>query len=138
WVVDAKGEGKRSHAVGTAPLLHFAAPTLAAVNAVPPGGDTTTSFFIEDGGVRDGLIRLQREGGVYAVRLTRSDPCLLDAAGPRKRAVIVTAVTATGFYVTDLSEPAHPTLPGHFGHLFVYNFNFPEGLRPGARLHFLE
>jgi hypothetical protein len=60
--------------------------------------------------------------------------------------LIVTAVTNAGFYVTDLSahvadlggdtsmrlqmEPYLRSL-GHFGHLFVYNFSYPDDLLPG-------
>ena len=137
WIVDDQGEGARSHAVGLAPLIHFETPTLAAINAIPPGEDTMTSWFIEHG-QRGDFVRMSREGFVFADRESPEDECALAEPGPTMRDLIVTAVGPQGFYVTDLSEPAHPTYPGNFGHAYVFNFNFPEGLQPGDRIHYIE
>jgi hypothetical protein len=54
--------------------------------------------------------------------------------------MIVTAITAEGFYVADklsppISDPFYTSdatgfrvLPGTFGYIYVYNYNFPDGL----------
>lgn len=137
WIVDDLGGGTSSGAVGLAPLFHFEAPTLAAINAIPPGKDTMTSWFIESG-TRGDFVRMEREGFVFATREKPEDACTLADPGPTRRDLIVTAVTAQGFYVTDLSEPPNPSHPGNFGHLYVFNFSFPEGLQPGDRIYMLE
>lgn len=60
--------------------------------------------------------------------------------------MIVTGITNSGFYVTDLSaqkmspdsgNPAAPgfdALPGHFGHIFVYTYSAPADLYVGDHL----
>lgn len=45
--------------------------------------------------------------------------------------MIITAIDNEGFYVTDVSEPA---LARSFNSIFVFNFNYPEGLQVGDRL----
>lgn len=136
WVIDDTA-GAASHAVGVTPAIQFDEPTLADINSIPPQGDNTTSFYVK-GGVRGDFVRMERDGFAFADRASTDDACTLADPGATKRDLIVTATTATGFYVTDLAEPAHPTLPGNFGHIFVFNFNFPEGLEVGDRLHALE
>ncbi len=136
WVIDDKAWGA-SFAVGVTPTLHYDEPTLADINAIPPQGDNNTSFFTR-GSPRGDFVSLHRDGFVFADRDQPEDPCELAAPGAGKRDVIVTATTATGFYATDLTEPADGVLPGNYGHIFVFNFNFPEGLEVGDRLHALE
>lgn len=136
WVIDDTAAGA-SGAVGVSESVHFDEPTLADINSIPPQGDNTTSFYV-DGGTSGDFVRMERDGFVFASRKDPADPCALAEPGATKRDLIVTATTATGFYATDLTEPKHPTLPGNFGHVFVFNFNFPEGLQPGDRIHALE
>lgn len=45
--------------------------------------------------------------------------------------VIVTRVASGGFFITDLSEPGHPTA---YNHLFAFNFNTPTDMRVCDRL----
>lgn len=137
WVID-DAEGRRSYSVGVSPILHFDQPTLAAINALPPGvNQNTTSFFLSLGN-RGDFVRMERVGEVFAPRTSPEDPCRLASPLPSKRDLIVTAIDDQGFYVTDLAEPPHPRRPGNFGHIYVYNFNFPEGLSVGDRLESLE
>lgn len=44
--------------------------------------------------------------------------------------VVVTRVSANGFYVSDLNEP-------EYGHMYAYNFNAPYGMRVCDRITFL-
>lgn len=135
WLVDDLPDSD-THAVGVTPIVYFDEPTLADINSIPPGGDNFTSLYVDGGTVGD-FVRMERDGFVFEGRETAEDPCALAEPGATKRDLIVTATTPTGFYVTDLAEPPHPTLPGNFAHAFVYNFGFPEGLEPGKRLYLL-
>lgn len=69
----------------------------------------------------------------------------IEAAPPRGD-MIVTAISAEGFYATDrLARPisdtfytddpsGNRTLPGTYGHMYVYNYNYPDGLFTGDRV----
>ncbi len=46
--------------------------------------------------------------------------------------VIVTRVSSTGFFVTDIGDPA-----GAYNHMFAFNFNTPVGMRVCNRLNIL-
>lgn len=125
WVIDDAFEGS-SHAVGVGENLRFDQPTLAAANAIPPQGDNNESFYPGD------FVEMTRVGWPF------SRSCERNEEQPTKRDLIVTAITSTGFYVTDLAEPASSTLPGNFGNLFVFNFSYPDDLQPGDRISRLQ
>lgn len=134
WVVDdiPDGSGRNrparsepvTHSVGVSPNLYFDHPTLAAANAIPPQGDNTESFYPGD------FVSMSRIGDVW------DETCKRLPRAPTKRDLIVTAITSNGFFVTDLAEA--PASPGNFGHLFVFNFSYPEDLQPGDRISHLQ
>ena len=116
WVVDDTPDAGRpvpSYAAGVGETLHFAQPTLADVNQLPPNGDNAESAYAGD-----------------YLELDLVDP----DSGALTRELLVTAIFNEGFYVTDLTEPPHPNYPGHFGSLYVYSYSYPEYLLPGDRL----
>lgn len=133
WVIDDIDDGTpRSFAAGVSQILPFDQPTLADANTIPPQGNNSNSLYTGD------FLQMTRAGPVWKERTRPEDPCEFAVPGPAKRDLIVTAITSTGFYVTDLAEPANATYPGNFGHIFVYNFSYPEGLHVGDRLEHLQ
>ncbi len=59
----------------------------------------------------------------------------IDGQGDVRQLLVVTAVTNSGFYVTDVCNNGGPTLAPdtwrEFGSIYAFNFNSPEGLRTG-------
>lgn len=132
WVQD-EIDGRPSGAVGISAPLRYAQPTIADLNQLPSTDfSTDTSLFPGD------FITMEREGEVFARREKLGDPCVFADPPPSRRDLIVTSVGPQGFHVTDLAETGRDQLPGHWGHLYVFNFSYPEGIAPGDRIEWLQ
>ncbi len=113
---------ERTFAAGLSRVVYFAKPTLADVQRSPllvPG--CTSKCKIDN-----------RQSPFVGNFLT------IDAPMPVGD-MIVTAVTAEGFYVTDklakqLPLPVYQDTVGTFGHMYVYNYSYPDGLSVGDRV----
>lgn len=121
---DGRDEAGRTFATGISQAVYFARPTLADVQRILPQIQPPTT----PGG---------SERRTYD---NRSSPLVgnfltIDAPPPRGD-MVVTSITAEGFFVTDLLAPksSEAAIPGTFGHSFVYNYSYPDGLFLGDRV----
>jgi hypothetical protein len=147
-----------THAAGTSQAVYFTKPTLVNVQRQPLC-DPAQSFTA--GAVYCPLDADQctdSHGGTYScfqnTCLSSCDNRLSPLTGdfvtldvpPPLTDMIVTAITQSGFYVTDLkaekmspdsgdpSAGAWDALPSHFGHIFVYTYSAPANLYVGDHL----
>ncbi len=85
----------------------------------------------------------------FRVEVDGDDPLLMqdlsdciDGQGNVRQILVVTAVTNSGFYVTDVCNeggPVHaPDSWRQFGSMYAFNFNSPEGLRTGDCLMWFQ
>lgn len=127
----------RTLATGLSALIAFENPTLGLVQTPDDASSRSDPFigqFVTLGAPQD---------GVPAIQSCTDDP----AHDGKPLQMVVTGVDATGFFVTDLTAcrqkevpVAHTVvepggyLPSTFGHIYVYNSAFPEGLNVGDLL----
>jgi hypothetical protein len=128
-------DGGRTFAAGVSDPIWFVSPTLADTQALP-GKD---SCFDNPPSCSSPCTWSNKEAPFTGNFLTVE-------ARPPFGDMIVTAITAEGFYVTDMlaapvtdpfytGDPSmHRTLAGTFGHMYVYSYSFPEGLFVGDRV----
>jgi hypothetical protein len=103
-------ENGGTYAAGVTDPIHYYVPRIADVNGGPEGGTGGTPFPNEQVTVDTGY----RGNGNYDF------------------SVIVTRISSSGFYLTDISEDA----PGGvgFGSVFAYNFSAPPNMRQCDRI----
>ncbi|MBS2033098.1 MAG: hypothetical protein JST54_34820 [Deltaproteobacteria bacterium] len=158
---DDPDAGDFSHAAGTSQDLYFQRPTLVDVQRQPDCDPSANfappvTFCNQDSDCTD-----QTFGTTYFCKVSEhlclgpcdnrtsplqgdfveiDEPYTSDDAG-----MIVTGITSSGFYVTDLSaqkfsDPNDPTTPywqgltSTFGHIFVYTYQAPNDLYVGDHL----
>ncbi len=97
-------------AAGVSTQIHYYIPRIADVNGGPEGGSSGTPFPNEQVNIDTGY----RGSGAYAF------------------SVVVTRVSASGFYVSDVNEDGPGG--GGFGSIFAYNFSAPPNMRQCDRL----
>ncbi len=123
-------------ATGVSPTIYFSQPSIPQIQAT---FDNTTSSLISLQGDRcasladpryvdtTNLTGQQLLGVPRAQRIAPVGNMVNVTAGE----MIVTAIDNEGFYLSDMSPEA---VAGGFNGLFVFNFNYPEGLQVGDRL----
>lgn len=127
----------RTHAAGASQTIYFGSPNVIDMQRMEEYDSYTTASNCADG-IGSCTIN-NRTSSFIANFLTIN-------AMPPYECLVVTAITNAGFYVTDLSahyadlegdtshrlqmEPYTRAL-SHFGHLFVYNFSYPDDLALG-------
>ncbi len=132
--------------VGYAPAAPGEVPVCS--NGADDDGDVTTDFpndpgcaFADDMTEEEGTLlsgvsqvvyydlpTLAEIQGYGATSSFEAVAVLIKTVAPSE--VVVTRVSANGFYVSDRNEP-------EYGHLYAYNFNAPAGMRVCDRLTFL-
>ncbi|MBI5543197.1 MAG: hypothetical protein HY901_04875 [Deltaproteobacteria bacterium] len=130
-------DGGRTYAAGVSDPLWFASPSLADTQLLPgkePG-------FPAAPGCQQASPGWNNKASPFVGNFLTIDTPY--PAGD----MIVSAIFAEGFYCTDLiSAPVndpfytddptgHRTMPGTFGHMYVYNYNYPDNLFVGDRVH---
>lgn len=127
----------RTHAAGASRPVYFGSPNVIDMQRMDEYDSFTTASSCS-AGIEKCTIN-NRTSAFVANFLT------INAMAPYE-CLVVTAITNAGFYVTDLSahyadlegdkshrlrmEPYTRAL-SHFGHLFVYNFSYPDDLALG-------
>lgn len=127
----------RTHAAGASQTIYFGSPNVIDMQRMNEYDSFTTASSCSEG-IASCTIN-NRTSSFVANFLT------INAMAPYE-CLVVTAITNAGFYVTDLSahyadlegdtsyrlqmEPYTRAL-SHFGHLFVYNFSYPDDLALG-------
>jgi hypothetical protein len=132
----------RTFAVGVSPILYFEEPTLARLQ-IPSTFDNRSSPLVG----QFVTVGHSPEDGEPFRQSCADDP----EHDGQLATMVVTGLTTTGFYVTDLTacrlredlydpvtgeqvvrvpEPSG-FMPGTYGSIFVFNAAFPEGLDPG-------
>lgn len=128
-------DGGRTFIAGISDALWFAAPTIADTQLLP--GKTV--------GFSSPWCPPSKPAWNNRVSPFIGNFLTIDAPPP-KGDMIVTAVTAEGFYAADLLAPPitskyftddpteNRTLPGTYGYMYIYNYNYPDGLFTGDRV----
>ncbi len=127
----------RTHVAGASQAIHFGSPNVIDMQRMEEYDSFTTASSCSEG-IATCTIN-NRTSAFVSNFLTIN-------AMPPYECLVVTAITNAGFYVTDLSahyadlegdtshrlqmEPYTRAL-SHFGHLFVYNFSYPDDLALG-------
>lgn len=123
-------------ATGVSSAVLFEEPTLAKVQ-LPDGFDNRSSPFLGQ------FLTIGRSPEAGAPLLHNCLPDDPNNGQPMK--LVVTGTDPSGFFVTDVSSCRIPEIrsgtsimlepsgyfPGSFGSMFIYNYNFPEGLDRG-------
>jgi hypothetical protein len=144
-----ESDAGRTYSAGSSETLFFQEPTLAAVQT-PQGFDNRSSPFV---GQFVTIGRAPESGSVLYQNCPDIDlngDGKVDPQPPKPVTLLVTGTDPAGFFVTDMTacpipedtssasgvRAAEPSgyLPGTYGSMFVYNYNFPEGLDPGDLL----
>ncbi len=135
-----KEPASRSFSAGASGPLFFAEPTLASIQR-PQVADNRSSPFV---GRFVTIGRAPESGSVLYQNcpdIDVDDDGDVDVLPPKPVTLLVTGTDPSGFYVTDMTacpvpDATEPSgyLPGTFGSMFIYNYNFPEGLDPGDLL----
>ncbi|MGO8998365.1 MAG: hypothetical protein ACLQVI_34025 [Polyangiaceae bacterium] len=99
-----------TYAEGVSPAIYYYIPRIADVNGGPEGGTAGTPFPNQAVNINCGYL----------------------GANNYEFSVIVTDVSSSGFYVTDLAEDAPGG--GGFGSVYAYNFDAPPNMRQCDRL----
>lgn len=132
-----------SLASGVTPALYFEDP---AVHEVQGTTDSFTSPLVASIADRCSALADPRYADVSDIPLRDQSflprgqipPRAGNVVSIRRGQMIVTSIDNSGFYVTDVCPPTGANDgtcgPPEFNHLFVFNFNYPEGLRVGDRL----
>ena len=126
----------RTYAAGATRKMYFGEPNIIDMQRMDEYNATTNSACAQ--GIANCTINNRTSAFV-------SNFVTIHAMEPQE-CMVVTAITNAGFYVTDLSahyadmdgdkgkrlqmEPYQRSL-SHFGHLFVYNFSYPDDLQLG-------
>ena len=146
WVEDCgTAEAVGSFATGVSEPLWFSGPTLTQIQRTQ---DNTTSPLVPSRPDPCSIAADQRYGiatdedgtARYIGPIYDGEGKLLDDAGPpllgqflivERGELVVTALDNSGFFVTDIA-PIDPR--DGFNHIYVFNFNYPDGLIVGDRL----
>lgn len=132
-----------SLATGISPALYFEDP---AVTDVQTTTDSFTSPLIASIADRCSALADPRYLDITGIPLNQQSFLPRGQVPPKagnvvrinRGKLIVTAIDNSGFYVTDVCPPNGTNDgscgPLEFNHIFVFNFNYPEGLRIGDRL----
>ncbi|MBF5041432.1 hypothetical protein FGE12_03470 [Aggregicoccus sp. 17bor-14] len=124
---------------GVSPAVLFDEPSLAAVQQ-PDGFDNKSSPFVGQ------FVKIGRAPEAGAPLLHHCLPG--DPNDGQPMTLVVTGTDPSGFYVTDVTSCRIPEVrsgssimlepsgffPGTYGAMFVYNYNYPEGLDRGDLL----
>lgn len=113
-------------------------PAYATIGGRTYLGGVTDPIWFETPDLAD----VQRISFADIQRLTqpnRTSPLIGNYLTVAKGEMVVTNVSPDGFYATDvaaqkLSQAPFDAYPGHFAHIFVYNYNYPDDLYIGDRL----
>ncbi|MGC4113714.1 MAG: hypothetical protein QM765_03445 [Myxococcales bacterium] len=129
-------DGGRTHVAGISAALWFAAPTVADMQLLPGKSISFFNKWCPQNSKPNWNNRISPFIGNFLT---------IDAPPPRGD-MIVTAISVEGFYVADLlanpitdtfytDDPTrNRTLPGTYGYMYVYNYNYPDGLFTGDRV----
>lgn len=139
----------RTFAAGSSETIYFQEPSLATIQT-PQIYDNRDSPFM---GQFVTIGRAPESGSIQYQNCPDRD---LDGDGkvdpepPKPVTLLVTGTDPSGFFVTDITSCPVPEdtssaaqvnvpepsgyLPGSYGSMFVYNYNFPEGLNAGDLL----
>jgi hypothetical protein len=110
YLANDDSEGGGTYSAGVSETLYYYIPRIADVNGAANGGTSGTPFPNQAVNINSGY----RGGNTYDF------------------SVVVTDVSASGFYATDIDEDAPGG--GGFGSVFAYNYNAPPNMRTCDRL----
>ncbi|MCY1034413.1 hypothetical protein OV207_23370 [Corallococcus sp. BB11-1] len=127
----------RTFATGLSNPIRFEEPSIASLQT--PEGGTETSVFVKQ------FLRIGRNPEAGEPLVQNCDPS--DPNNGQQMKLLVTGTDSSGFYVTDMTacrvleksvsganiQTPEPDgfNPGRFNSLYVYNYQFPEGLDSG-------
>lgn len=132
WV---EPDGGRTYIAGISQAMWFASPTIADMQLLPGKMVTFSNKWCPP----------SKPAWNNRISPFIGNFLTIDAPPP-KGDMIVTAISVEGFYATDLfaapisdtfytDDPTrNRTLPGTYGHMYVYNYNYPDGLFTGDRV----
>ncbi|MBI5536159.1 MAG: hypothetical protein HY898_25785 [Deltaproteobacteria bacterium] len=114
-----------SYAAGVSPAIHFQLPTLAQVQGYqcPAVGDPACAVGSSGTPFENEQVEVNDGNGVAP------------GEGPT---LIVTRVSADGFFATDVDKTRPPEAQGKYNHIYAFNFNIPPGMRVCDRLTYLS